>query len=96
MEAATTLASRPTDLKPPEGLHEAAAPTGEMRRSRRSARRAAAAPHRRGPYTNYAFVWLARRNAIARGNHHATHDWINAIAVDHRGRWKASKSSHPM
>jgi hypothetical protein len=86
-EAASTLASRPTDLQPPEGLHEAIAATAEPAAQAVEAPVVPPAPPiAEGPYTNYAFVWLSRKNALAPETIPPLTDWINSISVEHR--WK--------
>ncbi|MCC7447552.1 MAG: response regulator [Anaerolineae bacterium] len=85
-EAASTLVSRPTDLQPPEGLHEAIAATEPAVEGIEAPVAPPAPPIAEGPYTNYAFVWLSRKNALAPETIPPLNDWINSISAEHR--WK--------
>jgi CheY-like chemotaxis protein len=60
-EAAKTLHSRPTDLKPPEGLHEALA---DIAAEQMAQNPQIAPPRIEGPYTAYDVAWLPRMESI--------------------------------
>ncbi len=88
-EAATTLPSRPTDLRPPEHLYEVAGTPAEA--SPESAPIEAPTttlpgemvPRAEGPYAAYAFVWLPRADVIPEQISSVLLDWINTIAAEH-------------
>jgi hypothetical protein len=85
-EAATTLLSRPTDLRPPEGFRDAvdstsAEPVVESTES--DLQTPVAPPRAEGPYTTYAFVWLPHSSPIAVGVSDVLVDWLTAIATEH-------------
>ncbi len=71
-----TLMSRPTDLRPPEGLREAlpAVPTEAE---------VAAVPRSEGPYSAYAFVWLPRAGQLAPDRTAMVLSWLDEIAAMH-------------
>jgi DNA-binding response OmpR family regulator len=81
-QAATTLPSRPTDLRPPEGMPEAARST-EGIVEEAAAAETPTPPRAEGLYTAYAFVWLPREAVIADGVANMLVDWINAVAAAH-------------
>jgi hypothetical protein len=77
-EASPTLPSRPTDLRPPDGLHDTVVESVEA---------APAAPiltpRAEGPFTGYAFVWLPRESVLKEDVAPVVLDWINGVAVAH-------------
>jgi DNA-binding NarL/FixJ family response regulator/tetratricopeptide (TPR) repeat protein len=78
--AAITLPSRPTVLRPPEGLRE----TQELQQTTQETPPEPEAPRTEGgPLVGYTFVWLPRINAIAPELSGVLLDWINAIATQH-------------
>jgi hypothetical protein len=91
-EAATTLPSRPTDLRPPDGLREAVG-IGDERFTADEAVSLPAAepapisppepPRAEGPYTTYAFVWLPHSSTISQDVSDVVVDWLAAIATEH-------------
>jgi hypothetical protein len=76
-DAERTLVSRPTDLRPPEGLREAIAsqPPESVP--------IAPAPRAEGPYAGYGFVWLPRAETLPEPVSDGLIDWLNGIAAVH-------------
>ncbi|MEP7286377.1 MAG: response regulator [Chloroflexota bacterium] len=83
VEAATTLVSRPTDLRPPDGLRAAAGEDAEALSNSESGEGEAAAPRAEGPYASYAFVWLPQADELESGLVELLPTWIGEIASAH-------------
>jgi DNA-binding NarL/FixJ family response regulator len=91
-EAASTLPSRPTDLRPPEGLREAVGVTDERFTADEGFQAPGSEPapasppeppRAEGPYTTYAFVWLPQASTISQDVADVVVDWLTAIATQH-------------
>jgi hypothetical protein len=88
-EAATTLPSRPTDLRPPDGLREAISDSQELtleaaaEASQPHPQAPIPPPRAEGPYTTYAFVWLPQSSTISQDVSDVLVDWLTAIATEH-------------
>jgi hypothetical protein len=89
-EAAKTLLSRPTDLRPPPGFREASGPEGEAEAesveemiSEDQALAEAQPPRAEGPYTAYAFVWLPRNDTLDPDIAGVLLEWVDAAAKAH-------------
>jgi CheY-like chemotaxis protein/REP element-mobilizing transposase RayT len=91
-EGAVTLVSRPTDLRPPTGLHEAptygaasalaaAEPTHEPEDTVPRVE-----PKPEVPHASYAFVWLPRAGQLAPEVGEMLPSWLNDIAGQHDWR----------
>lgn len=80
-EADITLLSRPTDPRPPDGLHNATAQPVEAEPP--AVVENNTPPQVEGPYIGYSFVWLPRVNALSTDMAGVLLDWINAIAAGH-------------
>ncbi|HLY26818.1 MAG TPA: response regulator [Aggregatilineales bacterium] len=74
-QAAITLPSRPTGLRPPDGLRQAAAES--------SASAQTEPPRAEGPQTAYAFVWLPREGSLPPDITEMLVEWIAAVTRAH-------------
>src|SRR5258707_7740196 len=74
-QAAITLQSRPTDLRPPEGLREAVAES--------STAATPESPRAEGPKTAYAFVWLPREGSLSAEVTEMLVEWLSAVTRAH-------------
>ncbi len=84
-QAATTLPSRPTDLRPPEGLREATPGVGPVagEEAAPSPAEQPAPPRAEGPYSGYGFVWLPREPVIPDSVANMVVDWMTSVAAMH-------------
>jgi DNA-binding NarL/FixJ family response regulator len=91
-EAATTLPSRPTDLRPPDGLRDAVGEIDERFTADEGFHAPGSEPEpapppkpprAEGPYTTYAFVWLPQATTISQDVSDVVVDWLTAIATEH-------------
>jgi hypothetical protein len=71
-QAAITLPSRPTDLRPPEGLRAAVAESPAIE-----------PPRAEGPMTAYAFVWLPREGSLPADVTEMLVEWLLAVTRAH-------------
>jgi CheY-like chemotaxis protein len=79
-EAAKTLPSRPTDLRPPPGLRDTIPAEAEPA----AATEAEAAPKRpEGPYRAYTFLWLASASQLPEPQSTLWPTWIQKAAQSH-------------
>ncbi len=88
-EAAATLLSRPTGLRPPEGLQQAIENVQGAELSTPEPQPEPApepvplAPRAEGPYTAYAFVWLPRVDVLSTTTADVLPEWVHMIAAEH-------------
>ncbi len=84
-QAETTLLSRPTDLRPPEGLQEA------IESSMPPAAIEPVPPRAVGPLAPYAFVWLPQKGTLSPDLAGLMISWLNEIATLHGWKIEATE-----
>ena len=82
-EAARTLLSRPTELRPPEGLHEAAQGLGTAAPTIEETPQTAPIVGTEGSLASFSFVWLPRRDELPAEIVGLLPGWLEDIAVGH-------------